>query len=286
MRIKYFITITFFSIVLVSCGSKKKIVQSTTPKVVIVEPTPEPVPDVNQDEHIKEIVKGNPKLNKYTLQYIHKFAPIAVSEMQHHKIPASITLAQGILESGNGRSNLATRSNNHFGIKCHKGWQGEKVYHDDDAKGECFRKYQHPDTSYKDHSLFLYGRRRYASLFNLKKTDYKRWAEGLRKAGYATDRKYPQKLIHIIEKYKLYEFDTLQSNEINTVTLEEETLPRPVSEEVPIVIENTVGNYYEVKQGDTLYSIAKKYNTIVEKLKEINGLENNTISVGQYLLTR
>ncbi|MCH3880752.1 MULTISPECIES: glucosaminidase domain-containing protein [Tenacibaculum] len=281
MRLKYFIIIVLSTLAFSSCGSKKKVVQPTKPVVVIVEETPEEQPNVNQEEHVEEIVKANPNLNRYTLQYINKFAPIAVSEMHAHKVPASITLAQGILESGNGRSDLATRSNNHFGIKCHRGWQGQKVLHDDDEKGECFRKYQHPDTSFKDHSLFLAGRKRYASLFTLDPKDYKRWAKGLRKAGYATDRKYPSKLISIIERYKLYEFDYAKSQQNNTVVEETTEI---VKEEPNIVIENTVGNYYQVVKGDTLYSISRKYNTTVEKLKEINGLTSNEISIGQHLL--
>ena len=143
--------------------------------------------------------------------------PLAVLEMHEYKIPASITLAQGILESGNGRSQLASKSNNHFGIKCHKGWKGQRVYHDDDAKGECFRKYTYVATSYKDHSKFLSTRRRYADLFKLRKTDYKGWARGLKKAGYATDRKYPKKLIKIIEDYKLYEFDKFSKKDLKRV---------------------------------------------------------------------
>ncbi|APG65187.1 N-acetylmuramidase [Tenacibaculum todarodis] len=281
MKLKYLIIIVLSTLAFTSCGSKKKVVQPTKPVVVIVEETPEEQPNVNQEEHVEEIIKANPNLNRYTLQYINKFAPIAVSEMHAHKVPASITLAQGILESGNGRSDLATRSNNHFGIKCHRGWQGQKVLHDDDEKGECFRKYQHPDTSFKDHSLFLAGRKRYASLFTLDPKDYKRWAKGLRKAGYATDRKYPSKLISIIERYKLYEFDYAKPQNNHTIV---EDNPEIVKEEPNIVIENTVGNYYQVVKGDTLYSISRKYNTTVEKLKEINGLTSNEISIGQHLL--
>ena len=134
--------------------------------------------------------------------------------MEKYKIPASITLAQGILESGNGLSTLAKKSNNHFGIKCHKGWKGERVYHDDDEKGECFRKYTYVQTSYEDHSKFLTSRQRYAGLFKLKKTDYKGWARGLKKAGYATDKKYPKKLIKIIQDYKLYEFDKFTKKDL------------------------------------------------------------------------
>ena len=140
--------------------------------------------------------------------YIERFAAVAVSEMYRSGVPASITLAQGLLESGYGRSELALKSNNHFGIKCHNGWQGEKVYHDDDAKGECFRKYDTPEESYRDHSDFLRYRDRYKFLFDYKITDYKSWAYGLKKAGYATDPNYPRKLINLIEEYNLYQYDT------------------------------------------------------------------------------
>lgn len=139
--------------------------------------------------------------------YIEKYAPLAVSEMYRSGIPASITLAQGMLESGNGRSELALKSNNHFGIKCHNNWSGGRVYHDDDAKGECFRKYGHPYQSYRDHSDFLRYRDRYKFLFDYKVTDYKAWAYGLKKAGYATDPAYPKKLIKLIEDYDLHVYD-------------------------------------------------------------------------------
>ena len=140
--------------------------------------------------------------------YIEKYAAVAVAEMYRSGVPASITLAQGLLESGYGRSELAQKSNNHFGIKCHNGWQGGKVYHDDDAKGECFRKYDNPEESYRDHSDFLRYRDRYKFLFEYKITDYKSWAFGLKKAGYATDPNYPRKLINLIEEYNLHVYDT------------------------------------------------------------------------------
>lgn len=142
-----------------------------------------------------------------TEEYIKKYKDIALKDMKEYKIPASITLAQGILESGSGNGKLARKANNHFGIKCHKDWNGKKFYMDDDAKHECFRKYQKPEDSYRDHSLFLTKKGRYSFLFNYDITDYKKWAYGLKKAGYATNPKYPQLLIHIIEKYNLNEYD-------------------------------------------------------------------------------
>lgn len=139
--------------------------------------------------------------------YVDTYHLIAIREMREFGIPASITLAQGILESAAGTSYLATKANNHFGIKCHSDWKGGKVYRDDDQRNECFRKYDHVEESYRDHSLFLKNRGRYAFLFDLQPTDYKGWARGLSKAGYATNPKYPQLLIDLIERYELYKFD-------------------------------------------------------------------------------
>ena len=139
--------------------------------------------------------------------YIRKYHKIAIDEMHAYGIPASITLAQGILESGNGNSDLAYKSNNHFGIKCHKNWSGRKVYHDDDAKNECFRKYRKVSDSYRDHSEFIKNRDRYAFLFDYKMTDYTAWAKGLKKAGYATHPEYAEKLINLIERFNLAQYD-------------------------------------------------------------------------------
>ena len=139
-------------------------------------------------------------------QYIKKYSGIAIKNMQKHKVPASITLAQGLLESGNGNSELAKKSNNHFGIKCHSSWKGKKTYHDDDKKQECFRVYKSVEESYADHADFLH-KSRYAKCFELKITDYKGWARELKNAGYATNPKYPKMLIKIIEDNQLYVYD-------------------------------------------------------------------------------
>ncbi len=147
--------------------------------------------------------------SKAVLDYIEQYKDIAMREMHDFKIPASITLAQGLLESGNGNSELAKRSNNHFGIKCHNEWTGERTYHDDDEKGECFRVYDSPADSYRDHSIFLATRDRYAFLFDLKITDYKGWAKGLKQAGYATLPVYANILIKLIEDYNLTQYDQL-----------------------------------------------------------------------------
>lgn len=147
------------------------------------------------------------KLGSYH-KYIQKYSDLAIQHQKQYRIPASITLAQGLLESGAGMSDLARRSNNHFGIKCHAEWRGGRVYHDDDLQGECFRKYRRVEDSYADHSRFLAERSRYERLFRLNIRDYKGWAKGLQKCGYATDRGYANKLIKVIEDYELYRFDT------------------------------------------------------------------------------
>lgn len=197
--------------------------------------------------------------------YVHQYSKIAQYEMQQSGIPASITLAQGILESGAGQGDLTQRANNHFGIKCH-GWAGEKVYHDDDKKAECFRKYTHPSESFKDHSEFLTSRGRYASLFQLDKKDYKGWAKGLRKAGYATDPKYPSKLISLIERYNLDKYDVVSKS--NSDQTNHDILD------------------YKVMQGDTLYSISKKFNLSIDQLMEMNNLSDTTLTIGQQLIVQ
>ena len=279
MKIKLFFLI-FFVLLFVSCSSSRKISSSKKKKETITESPYKTVAPVKQVQHVKKLQKSNKSLNKYSLQYIKRYAPIAVSEMHKYNVPASITLAQGILESGNGRSQLASKSNNHFGIKCHTGWKGAKVYHDDDEKGECFRKYKYVESSYEDHSQFLSGRRRYASLFKLKKTDYKGWSKGLKKAGYATDKNYPKKLIKIIETYELYEFDKIREKDLKRVKKETAKNQRKPK----VKTKKRAVKYYQVKKGDTLYSIAKKYETTVANLKKMNDLTSNTISIGQKLI--
>lgn len=202
-----------------------------------------------------------------TEKYIYTYKDIAISEMKLYNIPASITLAQGVLESGSGKGTLSVKANNHFGIKCHQ-WTGAKIYHDDDTKGECFRKYKNAKYSFRDHSLFLKDRRRYAKLFKLKKSDYKGWARELRAAGYATDKKYPQKLIAIIERYKLYNFD----KEVLGKSYKTYKAPTRISERT-----------YKVIKGDTLYSISRRYGVTVKKLQKINGLRGATLDIGQVL---
>lgn len=164
--------------------------------------------------------KGNERYSRQ--DYIEMYAGFAVQEMLISGVPASITLAQGILESGDGNSTLARKAKNHFGIKCHGMWEGEKYYMDDDAKNECFRVYGSVFDSYKDHSAFLSGRQRYADLFKLKPTDYKGWAKGLKQAGYATNPKYPALLIKIIEENDLAKYDKMKKPPKGGATLPKE----------------------------------------------------------------
>ncbi len=267
MKIKILIAIGLV-FMLSSCGSGKK--YTSTKRVVLKYPKYKTKhPKVTQNKTIKR--KPVKVTVRNTEDYITQFAPIAIREMELYKIPASITLAQGILESGSGRSYLATRSNNHFGIKCHNDWEGKSVTHDDDQIGECFRKYVHPETSYEDHSKFLTTRKRYQKLFKLRPTDYKGWAYGLKRAGYATDSRYPRKLISIIKRYNLHQYDYAKSPKIITPT----TPKKEVS---------TSENSYIVVQGDTLYSIAKRHNTSVERVKQLNNLTNNDLKIGQELI--
>lgn len=202
-------------------------------------------------------------------EYIKQYAPLAVEQMKEHKIPASITLAQGLLESGAGQSALARKSNNHFGIKCHSDWRGRRVYHDDDAKGECFRAYRHPKDSYEDHSLFLKRGARYAFLFKLKITDYKGWARGLKKAGYATDPSYANRLITIIEDYDLYKYDS------KGVYSERKLRKNPwLLSPHPVYIANDIA-YIVARSGDTFKDLGKEFDISWKKLVKYNDLQRD-----------
>lgn len=275
-RIKI-VTFIVLSIILASCGSKKRSVSTPTEQNT---QTPSTEDSKVYDKVGK--VKTPPRNLNLTESYIYQFADIAKQEMRLFGIPASITLAQGILESGNGQGELTSRSKNHFGIKCN-GWQGAKVYHDDDTAQECFRKYTHAEYSYRDHSLFLFNRSRYGFLFNYEITDYKSWAKGLKKAGYATDPRYPNKLIDIIERYELYRYDEEVAKTLNVKPKipqdhKSNTTQRPVKED-----NSSTTVSHVVKKGDTLYSISKKYGVEIEKIIKLNKIKNNIISIGQTL---
>jgi len=212
--------------------------------------------------------------------YVFHYKEIAMRNMKNYGIPASIILAQGILESGAGQGDLAATSNNHFGIKCYKDWTGETTYHDDDTSQECFRKYKNPEESFQDHADILSKRTRYATLFSLKKGDYKAWAKGLKAAGYATDPNYPEKLINYIERYHLDQYD-------NMVLGKDYVLDK--SQNAPTstrAVASRQANQYEVQKGDTLYSISKKFNISIEELKRQNNIFDNAISIGQTILIK
>jgi len=202
------------------------------------------------------------------LDYIDTYKEIAKSNMREFGIPSSIILGQGILESGSGTGPLSVLANNHFGIKCHKDWNGQSIKYDDDEAQECFRKYDQSIESFHDHAQFLTNRAWYRPLFDLEKDDYKLWAKGLKNAGYATDPKYPEKLIAIIERYQLNQYDA-------------EVLGKPFT---PVNFSNQISpnsDLYQVSPGDTLYSISKKFNISVDDLKRKNNLQDNALSIGQ-----
>lgn len=202
-------------------------------------------------------------------EYIASWKIVAIEQMNAHGIPASITLAQGILESGNGNSKLAREGNNHFGIKCH-GWEGDKMYQDDDEKNECFRVYQNAKESYLDHSAFLKKNQRYSFLFNYKSTDYKNWAKGLKDAGYATSSTYAEALIKLIEdeKLNLFDSDKVSASLLsNQHTFEFKTHQQSV---------NTNGIRYVVaKKGDTFFKISQELGISTSLLRRYNDFHPN-----------
>ncbi|MDX1651920.1 MAG: glucosaminidase domain-containing protein [Brumimicrobium sp.] len=227
--------------------------------------------------------------SKMTIEtYIETYKHHAVKQMKQHGIPASITMAQGLLESGYGNSMLAVKGNNHFGIKCHD-WEGARIYKDDDKRNECFRKYDDPIESYEDHSRFLTGRSRYAFLFELDKRDYKAWAEGLKKAGYATNPKYDKLLIDLIEKYELYKLD--EEGDIELIEPEKKNIKssEPLvqqkkekkQEEISTVNTHKVHvnedrtKYVIAKKGDTFYQISKEFGFSLRQLNRWNDFPRN-----------
>lgn len=222
--------------------------------------------------------------------YIRQYSALAVEEMYRSGVPASITLAQGLLESRYGQSELAVKGNNHFGIKCHNNWTGDKMYHDDDRKGECFRVYDSPEHSFRDHSDFLRYRDRYKFLFDLEPTDYKGWAHGLKKAGYATDSAYPQKLIRLIEEYELHRFDAGSPDADEAQVSGERHLPQSparIEQAKPLTQKqretfsfaltrqmysmNGVPFIYAA-EGETYASIAARYNLFQREILKFNDL--------------
>ncbi|MGY3054540.1 LysM repeat protein [Pedobacter sp. UYEF25] len=248
----------------------------------------------------KQIEKNANKANNNnyqrftTLSYIDQFKGVAIEEMNAAGIPASITLAQGILESGSGNSDLAKYANNHFGIKCTSDWRGKSYYRDDDEKNDCFRVYKDARESFRDHSEFL-KRKRYSFLFQLDKNDYRSWAQGLKTAGYATNPKYPDMLIGVIDKYQLFQYDQSETEtqklaredkvftEINANIPQENKKFTPV--ENPPLSTGTISSdgTYTILKGDTLYNISKRFKLTVEELKNLNNMTDNAIRLGQVI---
>jgi len=205
--------------------------------------------------------------NQTYQQYIDQYKDVAIEQMKRYGIPASITIAQGIFESGAGQSELAVKANNHFGIKCN-GWSGRKSYHDDDERGECFRAYDNAYESFEDHSKFLSSRQRYSSLFNLKKDDYKGWARGLKAAGYATNPRYADRLIEIIQLYKLYQYDKAKDYD---KFLSEHTKDLSSNGQPLHSIKVFNKNYYLIaRRGDTFKSIADEIGISYRKIAKYN----------------
>jgi len=285
------IIILFIIATLASCSSSKPAIATTkkaavmqkprvatTKKTTDSRPTVKKYPTTNNTTEVIQSTSKTVVTSNVITDYVSQYKEIAMGNMQKYGIPASIILAQGILESGAGRGDLAMEANNHFGIKCHSDWLGESVRHDDDSSQECFRKYPEASESFRDHALFLVGKKRYANLFTFEKDDYKAWAKGLRAAGYATDPNYPDKLISYIERYNLHQYDAQVTGKSY----------KPFEKSVPASAKKSNSNsddpnLYEVQQGDTLYSISKKFNLLVDDLKRKNNLSDNALSIGQKL---
>lgn len=223
------------------------------------------------------------------LSYIQQYKDIAVREMNQYGIPASIKLAQALLESGNGNSYLAREANNHFGIKCGGVWNGKSVQRADDNPNDCFRVYEDAEQSFKDHSQFLL-RKRYEKLFTLDKNDYRGWARGLKEAGYATNPRYPELLIDLIERYELYKYDRKETyvekekreeKVVQVIEVKAETEPVVKPEQIKSPVAMVI---HEVKPSQTLYSISRQYNVTIDQIKQLNSLTGDELSIGQLLV--
>ncbi|SDQ01555.1 Flagellum-specific peptidoglycan hydrolase FlgJ [Mucilaginibacter sp. OK268] len=263
------------AICLASCSAKKKTISNRQ-----VRQNNNTIKKQNQD--------AIANYQSYTsLSYIERFKGIAIQEMNQYGIPASITLAQGLFESGSGNSDLAKVANNHFGIKCTSDWKGKSYFKDDDSANECFRVYDNPDDSYRDHSAFL-KRKNYARLFELDKNDYEGWARGLKQCGYATNPKYPDLLINIIVRYHLDQYDRPEG-EIAKIKREDQVLTQ-INNNIGKADTDTIAKtkpddkIYTVKQGDTLYNISKRFGITVDELKGLNNIVDDHIAIGQKLV--
>jgi flagellum-specific peptidoglycan hydrolase FlgJ len=275
------LALLFVVLLVASCNSRRVVIQ--TSRSGKYNPQPTVVIKKSEDNNARtssnsnntsktEILEATTRVKVTTeivLAYISQYKDIAKNNMKQFGIPSSICLGQGILESGAGTGPLSSLANNHFGIKCHQDWAGPSVKYDDDSAQECFRKYDQAGESYNDHALFLKGRKWYNPLFKLDKADYKSWAKGLKAAGYATDPKYSEKLIAIIERYHLDQYDA-----------------EVLGKDYVVKSVETKSNFkeYQVSQGDTLYSISKKFNVSIDDLKKKNNIFDNALSIGQNLI--
>lgn len=205
-------------------------------------------------------------------EYVTNWSDIAVEQMMLYKVPASITLAQGILESGSGTSKLATEGNNHFGIKCHN-WTGKTIYLDDDEKGECFRVYDNAKASYEDHSLFLTDNKRYNTLFDLEITDCSGWAKGLKNAGYATNPKYADQLIALIEELNLSSYDKLTGSSLVSFDVLAEDLDLSNNFKHTVSAKDNKVKYVVARKGDTYYRISKEFGLGLWQLYKYNDFD-------------
>jgi LysM repeat protein len=263
-------------VVLSACSARKKILSPTD------------VAHENNKRVQNENRQAIGSYSSYTVNsYIDRFKAIAVKEMNLYGIPASITLAQGLFESGFGNGELARVANNHFGIKCTSDWKGRSYYKDDDNVNDCFRVYNNPEDSYRDHSEFL-KRKRYARLFELDKNDYVGWAYGLKEAGYATNPQYPQLLINAVQKYHLDQYDRPEG-EIQKIKREDRVLSQ-INQNIGKAVKDSlartapVNKLYTVLTGDTLYSVSKRFGLTVDELRALNNLPDNSIKIGQQLV--
>jgi LysM repeat protein len=223
--------------------------------------------------------KAQESPNPDVLAYIERYRTLAMDEMVRTGVPAAIKLAQGIIETQAGRSELVMRSNNHFGIKCKSSWTGERTYHDDDEKGECFRKYATAEDSWRDHSEFLRTQLRYAPLFRLDPTDYTGWAMGLKSAGYATDPRYPETLIRYIESYRLNEHTLTALSRQQGGVGPDGKAPASVdtfaTESAPLL--------HRVLPGQTLYGLSKRYGVDPRGIMRLNGLASDSLAAGSVI---
>lgn len=219
---------------------------------------------------------GQPKWNQKFQNYINRYKDLAIEEMLKYHIPASITLAQGLFESGAGQSDLALKGNNHFGIKCHE-WSGATIYHDDDAIGECFRAYNNVYESYEDHSKFLKNNVRYSRLFRIPVTDYKGWARGLKECGYATNPNYAQRLIEIIELYRLYEYDTARSYDRFIAKHSSTGGSSGTTGRLHTIYMYNDNYYMKAREGDTFRSIGKEVELPYRALARYNERDHDAV---------